>query len=203
VDITHGDNEVMLFTNTGKVIRFDETDVRAVGRTARGVRGIKLKEGQQVISLVVPKPDMAILTATENGYGKRTVLDDYRSTGRGGQGVISIQVSERNGKVVGADQVMPTDEVLLISDKGTLVRIRAADISLVGRNTQGVRLIRLHPDEHLIGMTAVADLEGVAPDLAASLEPFTASLESEEEDEDSTIASEPSLEPEEYNDQQD
>lgn len=198
VDITHGDNEIMLFTDAGKVIRFDETDVRAVGRTARGVRGIKLQKEQRVISLVVPKPDTAILTATENGYGKRTVLEDYRSTGRGGQGVISIQISERNGKVVGADQVMPSDEVLLISDKGTLVRIRAADISLVGRNTQGVRLIRLHPDEHLIGMTAVADLDDVVPDLAP---PFIASLEPEEESAISPETDDLSLQSEERDNQ--
>ncbi len=134
----------MLFTNAGKVIRFAEEDVRAMGRTARGVRGVKLQENQKVISLVVVHPHGDILTATENGYGKRTAVEEYRSTGRGGQGVISIQVSERNGQVIGAIQVKSEDEVMLISNKGTLVRVPVSEISLVGRNTwQGVRLIAL------------------------------------------------------------
>lgn len=161
VDITNGEQEVMLFTNAGKVIRFSEKDVREMGRTARGVRGVKLQEGQKVISLIVVAPDGAILTATENGYGKRTMVEEYRATGRGGQGVISIQVSERNGHVVGATQVNPEDEVMLISNKGTLVRVPVDQISLVGRNTQGVRLINLVNDELLVSLERVATLQGV------------------------------------------
>jgi DNA gyrase subunit A len=158
VSLTDGQCDVMLFSDAGKVIRFNETSVRAMGRNARGVRGMKLAENQKVISLVVAKQEGAILTATENGYGKRSPIDDYRQTGRGGQGVISIQVTERNGKVVGALQVMPGDEVMLISDQGTLVRTRCDEISLVGRNTQGVRLINLGEGERLVGLERIAEL---------------------------------------------
>ncbi|MBX9706215.1 MAG: DNA gyrase subunit A, partial [Gammaproteobacteria bacterium] len=150
VDLTEGDQDVMLFSDAGKVVRFSESDVRATGRTACGVRGIKLQDGQNVIALQVVKHDGAILTATENGYGKRTNIDEYRQSGRGGLGVISIQVTERNGKVVSADQVHDTDDVMLITDRGTLVRTRVNEISLVGRNTQGVRLINLAEDELLV-----------------------------------------------------
>lgn len=159
VDITHGNQEIMLFTDAGKVIRFDEEEVRCMGRTARGVRGIKLQDNQRVISLIVISKEGDILTATENGYGKRTSIDEYRTSGRGGQGVISIQVTERNGKVVGATQVHPKDEVMLISNKGTLVRVPVNEISLVGRNTQGVRLINLTNDESLVGLERIATLE--------------------------------------------
>ncbi len=162
-DITNGGHDVMLFTDAGKVIRFKEDEVRCMGRTARGVRGVKLQDGQRVISLVVISVDDGdILTATEFGYGKRTHMDEYRVTGRGGQGVISIQVSERNGKVVGAIQVHNDDEVMLVTNKGTLVRVPAAEISLVGRNTQGVRLISLTNDELLVGLERVATLGGEA-----------------------------------------
>ena len=140
VDLTDGNQDVMLFSNTGKVIRFQEGEVRPMGRSARGVRGMRLQEGQRIIALIVAKPEGAILTATENGYGKRTDINEYRRTGRGGQGVISIQVNERNGQVVGAAQVANEDEILLISNRGTLVRTRISEISLLSRNTQGVRL---------------------------------------------------------------
>ena len=160
VDLTNGQQEVMLFTNAGKVIRFPEDDVRCMGRTARGVRGVKLQDDQRVISLVVVAPQGDVLTATENGYGKRTAIDEYRVTGRGGQGVISIQVSERNGKVIAATQVDAEDQVMLISNKGTLVRVPVAEISLVGRNTQGVRLINLVNDELLVGLERIATLQG-------------------------------------------
>ncbi len=159
-DITHGEQEVMLFTNQGKVICFKEDEVRAMGRTARGVRGVKLAPGQKMISLVVVAKEGDILTVTENGYGKRTAVSEYRITGRGGQGVISIQVSERNGQVVGAKQVKTDDEVMLISSKGTLVRMRISEISLIGRNTQGVRLINLSEGELLVGVEKVATLNG-------------------------------------------
>jgi DNA gyrase subunit A len=162
VAITHGNQEVMLFTNAGKVIRFAENKVRHMGRTARGVRGVKLQEGQRLISLVVVETDGAILTATAHGYGKRTAIDEYRSTGRGGQGVISIQVNERNGEVIGAIQVHEDDEVMLITNKGTLVRMPVAEISCIGRNTQGVRLIQLTNDELLVSLERIATLQEAA-----------------------------------------
>jgi DNA gyrase subunit A len=158
VEITDGHQDVMLFSDTGKVIRFNESIVRAMGRGARGVRGMKLGKGQRIVSLVVVQAGGAILTATEKGYGKRTPMEDYRETSRGGQGVISIQVTERNGKVIGAVQVFSGDEVMLISDKGTLVRTRADEISLVGRNTQGVRLINLSTGEKLVGMERIGEV---------------------------------------------
>jgi DNA gyrase subunit A len=158
VDITDGSNDIILSTNAGKAIRFKEQDVRPMGRTARGVKGIKLSAGQQVISLIkVSEGD--VLTVTEKGYGKRTAVADYPIHGRGGQGVISIQTSERNGQVVGAVQVSGDDELMLISDYGTLVRTRVEEISLLGRNTQGVRLIRLSEDESLIGVEPIAEQE--------------------------------------------
>jgi len=141
VALTDGKCDVMLFTDMGKVIRFSEDDVRATGRTARGVIGMRLHEGQKIISLVIAGTTGAILTATENGYGKRTAIEEYSTINRGGQGVISIQVSERNGKVVGAVQVQDGDEIMLINDQGGLVRTPVNEISIIGRNTQGVRLI--------------------------------------------------------------
>ncbi len=161
VDLTDGQSEVMLFSNAGKVIRFSEEDVRPMGRTARGVRGIQLTPEQRVISLIVAKPTGEILTATEHGYGKRTAIEEYRLTGRGGQGVISIQVSERNGAVVGAVQVSARDEIMLISDRGTLVRIPCSEVSLVGRNTQGVTLINLSDNEKLVGLQRILGEEAL------------------------------------------
>lgn len=158
VDITDGQSDVMLFTEGGKVIRFQEAAVRATGRTARGVRGVRLPEGHKVISLIVAKAQGDILTATENGYGKRTPIDEYRITGRGGQGVISIQINERNGRAVGAVQVSAGDEIMLISDRGTLVRTRVDEISVVGRNTQGVRLINLGEGEKLVGLQRIEEV---------------------------------------------
>ena len=156
VAITDGTQDIMLFSNAGKVIRFREADVRAMGRTASGVRGIKLQSGQQVISLIIAS-DSPVLTATENGYGKRTLADDYPVYGRGGQGVIAIQVTERNGTVVGAVPADDTDEVMLISGGGTLVRTRVNEISVMGRNTQGVRLIALDAGEQLVGIERVIE----------------------------------------------
>lgn len=158
VDITDGTKDIMLFSDAGKVIRFDENLVRPMGRTARGVRGIRLAEGQSVISLVVANTGGTILTATEFGYGKRTDVDEYRVTGRGGQGVISIQVNERNGKVVRALQVSDGDEAMLITDQGTLVRFKVNELSIIGRNTQGVRLINVTSGEHVVGMQRIDDL---------------------------------------------
>ncbi len=158
VDITDASKDIMLFSDAGKVIRFDENLVRPMGRTARGVRGIRLAEGQSVISLVVVNPGGTILTATEFGYGKRTDIEEYRITGRGGQGVISIQVNERNGRVVRALQVVDTDEAMLITDQGTLVRFKVNELSIIGRNTQGVRLINVAAGEQVVGMQRIEEI---------------------------------------------
>ena len=157
--ITDGARDILLFTDAGKVIRFAESEVRAMGRTARGVRGIALAPGQAVIALIIARRDetAAVLTATENGYGKRTALAEYPRKGRGGQGVISIQVSARNGNVVGAELVGPADEVMLITSGGTLIRTRVAEISEVGRNTQGVRLIDVAGEEKLASLAKVIE----------------------------------------------
>jgi len=157
VAITDGSRDVMLFSSVGKVIRFKETDVRPMGRTACGVRGIKLKGGQHVISMIIAS-DSPVLTATENGFGKRTDTNDYPVYGRGGQGVIAIQVTERNGEVVGAVPADDSDEVMLISGGGTLVRTRVNEISIMGRNTQGVRLISLTNGERLVGLERVVEV---------------------------------------------
>ncbi len=152
--------EVMLFSDDGKAIRFNSDEVRLMGRNARGVMGIKLKDDAKVIALLSLKEGGTILTATAEGYGKRTPVEEYRATGRHGMGVISIIVNERNGKVVGACQVLPGDEVMLISDQATLVRTRADEISQVGRNAQGVILIRLEENEHLIAAQSISDVGG-------------------------------------------
>ncbi|OGT23417.1 MAG: DNA gyrase subunit A [Gammaproteobacteria bacterium RIFCSPLOWO2_02_FULL_38_11] len=157
VALTDGKQDVMLFSNAGKAIRFPEDKVRSMGRTAAGVRGISLHENQKIISLIIVKEKGNILTATENGYGKCTAIEEYRVTSRGGQGVISIQISERNGNVVGATQVTRGEEVMLITDRGTLIRTRVDEISVVGRNTQGVRLINLSEEEKLTQLQRIAD----------------------------------------------
>ena len=164
--ITDGNSDVMLIGSSGKTIRFNESEVRAMGRTARGVRGIKMNEQGRVISLIIPDLEKQILTVSENGYGKRTKVEDYPVYGRGGQGVIGMQTSERNGNVVGAVQVRDNDEIMLISDKGTLVRTRVEEVSIQGRNTQGVRLIRLRKGEKLVGLEQVEEPEGADSDAA-------------------------------------
>jgi DNA gyrase subunit A len=150
VVITNGADHIMLLADSGKSVRFSETDVRSMGRTAGGVRGMRIADDQQVISMIKVEEGGSILTATENGYGKRTNVDDYPLKGRGGQGVISIVTNERNGKIVGAVQVHDDNEIMLITNSGTLVRISVAEISEMGRNTQGVRLIRLTNEEKLV-----------------------------------------------------
>jgi len=157
VAITDGTREVMLFTDDGKAIRFNEQQVRPMGRVAAGVRGVRLAGGSRVIQLLI-LGEGDVLTATENGYGKRTAVDQYPVRGRGGMGVISIQTSERNGKVVGAAQVLDGDEIMLITKAGTLVRTRVDEISRLGRNTQGVKLISLDEDEYLVGVERVEGL---------------------------------------------
>lgn len=159
--VTDGSRDIMLVSSSGKTIRFKESDVRAMGRTARGVRGIKLVKDHSMISLIVPEDGKQILSVSENGYGKRTLLDDFPVYGRGGQGVIGMQTSDRNGSVVGAVQVSDSDEIMLISDKGTLVRTRVEEVSVQGRNTQGVRLIRLKDGEKLVGLEQVDEPEEV------------------------------------------
>ncbi|ENM5791390.1 DNA topoisomerase (ATP-hydrolyzing) subunit A [Vibrio mimicus] len=184
VDITDGESEIMLFSKFGKVVRFKESEetvvvdengqpvldenglpeikfkgVRPMGRTAAGVRGMKLADGDQVVSLIVPKAEGDVLTVTENGYGKRTSLSEYPTKGRGTQGVVSIKVSERNGSVVGAVQVAEGDEFMMITNAGTLVRTRVAEVSQVGRNTQGVTLIRTSEGESVVGLQRIDEIE--------------------------------------------
>ncbi|REL26598.1 DNA topoisomerase (ATP-hydrolyzing) subunit A [Thalassotalea euphylliae] len=179
VDITDGSNDIMLFSDEGKVVRFNEKQrdsetgevkrdpetgeellaLRPMGRTATGVRGINLEDGQKVVSLIVPKNGGAVLTVTENGYGKRTELAEYPAKSRATKGVVSIKVSERNGKVVGAVQVEDNDEIMMITDNGTLVRTRVNEVSVIGRNTQGVRLIRTAEDEHVVALQRIDEIE--------------------------------------------
>jgi len=158
--LTTAAGEVLLVSNSGKTIRFKCDEVRCMGRNAKGVRGIKLQPEQRVISLIVLQAEGAILLATKKGYGKRTLTTEFPTIGRGGKGVIGIQTSERNGEVVGAAQVFDGEELMLISDRGTLVRTRIDEISLVGRNTQGVRLISLVDGEHLVGIERVEEIVG-------------------------------------------
>ncbi len=156
VALTDGAREVMLVTSAGKAIRFPEEQVRPMGRTAAGVRGVRLGAGESVVGLMVAEPG-SVLTVTEHGYGKRTAVEDHPTQGRGGQGVIGIRTSERNGRVVGAVLVHEEDEIMLISESGTLVRTRVAEIPVLGRNTQGVRLIRLGGSERLVGVEPIFD----------------------------------------------
>jgi DNA gyrase subunit A len=160
VAITDGNHDVMLFSDAGKAVRFSEQDVRAMGRTARGVRGMTLGIGQQVISLVVAEDEShSVLTATENGYGKRSPIAEYTRHGRGTQGMIAIQTTARNGKVVAAKLVKPEDEIMLITTGGVLIRTRVAEIREMSRATQGVTLINLGPEEKLAGLEKVVETE--------------------------------------------
>jgi len=179
VDITNGENDIMLFSDAGKVVRFNEKKrdsetgeikidpetgeqqwaLKPIGRTGTGVRGIKLEGEQKVVSLIVPKNDGPILTVTENGFGKRTALEEYPAKSRATKGVVSIKVSERNGPVVGAVQVEEQDEIMLITDNGTLVRTRVNEVSVIGRNTQGVRIIRTVEGEHVVALQRIDEIE--------------------------------------------
>ena len=156
VAVTDGSCDVMLATSDGKLIRFPESDVRAMGRTARGVRGVRPGRGARVISLMIAS-DGLVLTATENGYGKCTPVTEYRQQGRAGQGLISIRTSRRNGAVIGAELVEETDELMLITSGGKLVRTRVNEVSVLGRNTQGVKLINLSAGERLVGLERIVD----------------------------------------------
>ena len=157
VAITDGQQDVLLFSSAGKAICFNEEDVRSTGRTAAGVRGIRLQDDQKVIALIIAS-EGTVLNITENGFGKRTRLEEFSRHGRGGQGIIAMQTSKRNGAVVGAVLVSDTDEIMLITDAGTLVRTRVAEISVVGRNTQGVTVIRLDKQEKVVGVDRIEGL---------------------------------------------
>mgnify|MGYP000120424661 CR=1 FL=1 len=168
VDITEGDNDIMLFSDAGKVVRFTEGKknpddanlvVKPVGRNATGVRGMKLENNEKVVSLIVPHNDGPILTITENGFGKRTSLEEYPAKSRATKGVVSIKVSERNGKVVGAVQVVEQDEIMLITDNGTLVRTHVNEVSVISRNTQGVRIIRTSETELVVALQRIDEIQ--------------------------------------------
>ncbi len=195
VDITDGNNDIMLFSDAGKVVRFNEKvrdsetgeikldpetgeqrwALKPIGRTGTGVRGMKLEGDQKVVSLIVPKNDGPILTITENGFGKRTDLAEYPAKSRATKGVVSIKVSERNGKVVGAVQVEELDEIMLITDSGTLVRTRVNEVSVIGRNTQGVRMIRTADSEHVVALQRIDEI--VEPDVTEVIEGQAETLE--------------------------
>jgi len=161
VAITDGKQEIILVASHGKAIRFKEEDVRPMGRGAAGVRGIRLPQGHEVIALSIVGDGM-LLSATENGFGKRTEIDEFPIQGRGGQGVIAIQTTERNGRTVGAVQVHEDDEIMLISSSGTLVRTAVRDISIIGRNTQGVTLIRVQAGQRLVGLATIESIENAS-----------------------------------------
>ncbi|OKY25427.1 DNA topoisomerase (ATP-hydrolyzing) subunit A [Thalassotalea sp. PP2-459] len=212
VDITDGTNDIMLFSDEGKVVRFNELArdsetgevkkdpetgepvqaLRAMGRTATGVRGIKLEGEQRVVSLIVPKNDGAVLTITENGYGKRTELDEYPAKSRATKGVVSIKVSDRNGKVVGAIQVEDNDETMLITNNGTLVRTRVNEVSIIGRNTQGVRIIRTGDEEQVVALQRIDEVE----DVELLVEGTEENTEGSESTSEGDIASETEQKPE-------
>ena len=155
--ITTGSNDLMLVSDAGKAVFFNEKDARPLGRDTRGVKGITLENDQSVISLIMPDNENQILTVSENGFGKRSKVDQFRKTKRGAKGVIAMQLSERNGKLIAANEVTENDQVILISNKGTLVRTKVSEISIIGRNTQGVRVIKLKSNELLNGMALTMD----------------------------------------------
>ncbi|MDX2465638.1 MAG: DNA gyrase subunit A [Porticoccus sp.] len=159
--ITDGNSDVMLFSSEGKAVRFAESDVRAMGRVSKGVRGMRLPEGHKVLSMLIPEENGCVLTVSDNGYGKRTALTEFPTKGRGGKGMIAIQASERNGPLVGAVQLFEGDEIMLISDQGTMVRTRSEEISMLGRNTQGVRVIRLKEGETMVGLARIEEQDPV------------------------------------------
>jgi DNA gyrase subunit A len=165
--ITNGEDDIMLISDAGKVVRFNETTLRPLGRTSRGVRGIKMDDANRVISLMIPAAGGRMLSVSENGYGKQTAMEDFPTKGRGNMGVIGQQCSDRNGNLVGAVQVFEGDELMLISNQGTMIRSRTTEISILSRNTQGVRLIRLKDGEKLV---SVARIEEPDEDALAALE---------------------------------
>jgi DNA gyrase subunit A len=157
--ITDGTSDVMLFSSEGKAVRFSESDVRAVGRVSKGVRGMRLSIEHKVLSMIIPKENGYALTVSDNGYGKRTKLTEFPTKGRGGKGMIAMHASKRNGPLVGVVQLFDRDEIMLISDQGTMVRTRCDEISILGRNTQGVRVIRLKDQEVMVGLARIEEQE--------------------------------------------
>ncbi len=155
VSVTTGENEVVLGTGNGMSIRFSEKAMRSMGRTAYGVNGINLGEDDRVVDMIVAEPDATILTVSENGYGKRSLLEDYRLQSRAGKGIINIKATSRNGRVVGMKEVHDEDDILLITQKGIIVRLRVNEIRTMGRNTQGVRVIRLDKGDKLVAIARV------------------------------------------------
>ena len=185
VKLTHGEDEVILSMKNGKAIRFEEKNARAMGRVARGVRGVKLEGDDEVVSIDIVDPAATMMAITENGYGKRTSFDEYRVTGRGGKGIISIQTTERNGKVVSAHAVTDDHRIMLISEGGQMICIGADDLRVIGRNTQGVRLVNLKEGDKLVS-AAILEPEEELPETEVeetdeSAEGETASAESEPE----------------------
>jgi DNA gyrase subunit A len=159
VRISDGAGELLIATRNGMAIRFSEADVRAMGRTAYGVRGITLRDDDEVVAMEFVRPGTAVLTLTANGYGKRTPIDDYRVTSRGGLGIINIQTTDRNGRVVGVASVMDADEVMFITQQGKMLRTSADTISLIGRNTQGVRLIEMEEGDRAVSLARLEEQE--------------------------------------------
>jgi DNA gyrase subunit A len=157
--LTSGEDELLIGTETGMAIHFSEKDARPMGRTAYGVKGIELDEGDSVVSLQVVRAGGTVLTVTRNGYGKRTTLDEYRIQSRGGKGLIDIKASDRNGPVVGVNFLRGEEQVMLITEKGMIIRLNTAEISTIGRNTQGVRLIQLEEGDHLVSVARLAERE--------------------------------------------
>jgi DNA gyrase subunit A len=157
VQVSEGDNEIFIGTRNGMSIRFKETDVRSMGRTAGGVRGIELRDDDEVVAMEVLEPGGTILSVTEQGYGKRTELDEYRVQSRGGVGIINIQTSERNGKVVGVTQVTNESELMLITQQGKILRMASSSIRSIGRATQGVRLIDIEGEDRAVSIARLAE----------------------------------------------
>jgi DNA gyrase subunit A len=184
--ITTGEDDILLVTSAGKAMRFEEDAVRAMGRLARGVRGVRMQPGTSVISLIIPQPEGKVLTASARGFGKRTAMEDFPRKGRGGQGVIAMQCTDRNGELAGAVQVFSGDDVMLISNRGTMVRTRTEEISELSRNTQGVMLIRVAEDETLVGLARIEEPEEV------ELPEGSEDLDGEAIDDESIVNAEPS-----------
>lgn len=157
--VTSGEDELLIGTERGQAIRFRETDVRPMGRTAYGVKGIVLGQGDAAVSLGVVRPGGTVLTVTRRGFGKRTPIEEYRLQARGGRGIINIKTSERNGPVVGVNFLRREEQVMLITEKGMIIRLNTADIRIIGRNTQGVRLIQLEEGDHLVSVARLAERE--------------------------------------------
>ena len=179
--LTDGKHDVMLFSDGGKAVRFDEDDVRPLGRNARGVRGMALDVGQSVIAMLVAEDEQqSVLTATQNGYGKRTSITEYTRHGRGTKGMIAIQQSERNGKVVAATLVHADDEIMLITDKGVLVRTRVSEIREMGRATQGVTLIGLDEGSQLSGLQRIVENDAALDESSDTADTPPANLNTED-----------------------